>query len=142
MDPVDVLIVGGGPVGLFGATLAGLHGMRVKIVEALPQLGGQLTVVYPEKLIYDVAGFRAIRAQALVDMLVEQALDYEPEIFTGERVEQLARDEEGILEVTTSRGMHRARIVLLTAGIGSFAPHPVPAEGVEWFGGVIESPGP
>ena len=129
----DVLIVGGGPVGLFGAALASLHGMRVKIVEALPRLGGQLTAVYPEKKIYDVAGFRGVRAQDFAETLIAQALDYEPEIVTNEMVERVEQEDEDTFSVVTNRGRHLTRTVLLTVGIGSFSPRPIPAAGADRF---------
>lgn len=130
-NPVDVLVVGGGPVGLYGAALAGMHGMRVKIVESLPELGGQLAAVYPEKLVYDVGGFKAIRAKDLAQALVEQAMAQEPEVCTGERAERIDQDADGLLHVITARADHPTRLVLVTAGIGSFAPRPIPAAGAE-----------
>ena len=69
---VDVTIIGGGPIGLFTAFYGGMRQMTVKIIESLPQLGGQLAALYPEKFIYDVAGFPKVRAQELVDRLIDK----------------------------------------------------------------------
>ena len=77
---VDMTIIGGGPVGLFTAFYAGMRQASVKIIESLPQLGGQLTALYPEKYIYDIAGFPKISAQDLVDRLTEQMHQFEPTI--------------------------------------------------------------
>jgi thioredoxin reductase len=64
-DVVDVAIVGAGPTGLFAAFYAGLRQMSVKLIDSLEILGGQLTTLYPEKYIYDVAGFPKILAKDL-----------------------------------------------------------------------------
>ena len=135
MEPVDLVIIGGGPVGLFGAALAGLHGMRVKILESLPELGGQLAAVYPEKLVYDVGGFKAVRARDLAAALVEQAMAQEPAVFLGERADRIEEDAEGLLHVMTPGGDHPTRLALVTAGIGAFAPRRMPAEGADAFEG-------
>jgi thioredoxin reductase (NADPH) len=87
----DVAIIGGGPTGLFAAFYAGLRGMSVLIIDSLEILGGQLTTLYPEKYIYDVAGFPKILAKDLARNLIEQARQYKPRVALGERVEQLTR---------------------------------------------------
>ena len=56
----DITIIGGGPAGLFAAFYGGMRGMKVKVIESMPQLGGQLSALYPEKYIYDVAGLSLI----------------------------------------------------------------------------------
>lgn len=75
---VDLLVVGAGPTGLFAAYYAGFRGMSVAVVDALPEPGGQVTAMYPEKMIYDVAGFPEVRGRDLVDALVRQAAQYDP----------------------------------------------------------------
>ncbi|WP_304459922.1 NAD(P)/FAD-dependent oxidoreductase, partial [Alicyclobacillus sendaiensis] len=84
-----MLIIGGGPTGLFAAFYAGLRNCSCKIIDSLPQLGGQLAMLYPEKYIYDVAGFPKIRARDLVDQLVEQAMTFKPGVHLNESVERL-----------------------------------------------------
>jgi thioredoxin reductase len=117
----DVTIVGGGPVGLYGLYSAGLHGLSARLIERLPHLGGQLTALYPEKLIFDVAGYPAVRAQVLVEALKEQALQYGAEVCLGEEVRHLAVDPEGVT-ITTSQRQYQSRTVVITAGIGEFRP--------------------
>src|ERR1044071_3387335 len=82
----DVTIVGGGPVGLFAAFYAGLRQMSTKIVDSLEELGGQLTALYPEKYVFDVAGFPKVYARDLAKNLIQQALEYHPTINLGETV--------------------------------------------------------
>ena len=120
---VDVAIVGAGPVGLFGAFYAGLRGLSVKIVDSLEILGGQLTTLYPEKYIYDVPGFPRILAKDLANNLAEQAGQYKPDICLGDRVEMLTREgEAGLFNIRTQSNVHRARVVIIAAGVGAFEP--------------------
>ena len=118
----DLTIVGAGPVGLFAAFYAGLRTMSVKIVDSLAEPGGQLAALYPDKYIYDVAGFPKVRARALVDDLVVQALQYGPTVCLGEQATTLAAADGGWVIGTDGGRPHRSRTVLLTAGIGYFAP--------------------
>jgi thioredoxin reductase (NADPH) len=119
----DLLIIGGGPTGLFAAFYAGLRKMSVTIVDSLEVLGGQLVTLYPEKDIYDVAGFPKVLAKDLASNLVEQALQYHPRICLGEQVMTLEFDEgESCYNVTTTSSKHRSRAILIAAGIGSFTP--------------------
>ncbi len=130
MELYDVTVVGGGPVGLFGATMAGLHGMRVKIIESLPELGGQLYALYPEKPIYDVAGFPSILAKDLSTALVTQMMRFKPTVCMEESVLSVqAVQGEDSLEflLTTDHGTHRTRTVLIAVGLGSFVPRKLPA---------------
>ncbi len=121
-DLYDITIVGGGPVGLYGAYYAGFRTLRTKIVESLDALGGQITALYPEKWIYDVAGFPRILGRELVDKLTEQAMQYHPTVCTGETVERLVRDADGTLRLVTNRATHLTRVLVITAGIGAFHP--------------------
>ena len=121
-DLFDVTVIGGGPVGLYGAYYAGFRTLRTKIVESLDALGGQVTALYPEKPIYDVAGFPRIIGRQLVDNLVEQAGQYHPAVCTGETVEKLERAADGTLRLTTNRDTHASKVLLVTAGIGAFHP--------------------
>src|ERR1700730_14323153 len=97
----DITIIGGGPVGLFTAFYGGMRQCSVKIIESMPQLGGQLSALYPEKYIYDVAGFPKIRAQELVDRLKEQAFHFDPTICLEEKVVDVVKNNENIFEITT-----------------------------------------
>jgi len=118
----DVTIVGAGPVGLFAAFYAGLRTMKVKIVDSLSEAGGQLAALYPDTYIYDVAGLPKVKARALVDDLVAQALQYAPTICLGEQATTLTAENGGWVIRTDRDRLHKSRTVLLTAGIGYFAP--------------------
>lgn len=130
MDLYDIIIIGGGPAGLFGAYYAGLRGMRAKIMDALPVLGGQLATLYPEKYIYDMPGFPRILARDLADNMVEQALQYGASVCLEEKVLGLVSDGE-VVTITTTKGEHHARAALITAGVGAFNPRSLNAPGVE-----------
>lgn len=118
----DITIIGGGPTGLFTAFYGGMRQASVKIIESLPQLGGQLSALYPEKYIYDVAGFPKIRAQELINNLKEQMAKFEPSIVLEEAVEQLERLEDNSFKLTTSKGIHYTKAIIITAGNGAFQP--------------------
>lgn len=124
----DITIIGGGPAGMFTAFYAGLRQMSVKIVESLPQLGGQLTALYPEKYIYDVAGFPKVRAQELVENLTNQMQLFEQEVCLEESVESLMKAHDGTFILTTNKGRHFSRAVIITAGNGAFQPRKLPLE--------------
>ena len=89
---VDILIVGAGPVGLYGAYYAGARGLSVAVVDSLSQLGGQVTAMYPEKQIYDIAGLPAVSGRELVKGLVAQANQYEPTYILGHEAQDLGTD--------------------------------------------------
>jgi ferredoxin/flavodoxin---NADP+ reductase len=117
----DLVIIGGGPTGLFAAFYAGLRGMSVRIIDSLEVLGGQLATLYPEKYIYDVGGFPKILAKDLAQLLIDQANQYHPKISLGERVDRLEQRDD-IFYLHTNTIVHQARSVLIAAGIGAFEP--------------------
>src|SRR5919199_4105220 len=82
----DIIIIGAGPTGLFGSFYAGMRGLKTLIIDALPEVGGQVAVLYPEKFIYDVPGFAKILGRDLVKHLVEQAMTFHPDMHLGEQV--------------------------------------------------------
>jgi len=134
----DVIIVGAGPSGLFGVFYAGMRGMKTKVIEALPQVGGQLTALYPEKYIYDVAGFPRVTAKQLIENLKEQADLANPDAVyvLNQRVETLTKLEDGTFELKTDVGeSHYAKSVLITAGIGAFEPNRLPNESARAYEG-------
>ncbi|MGH3462802.1 MAG: NAD(P)/FAD-dependent oxidoreductase [Kribbellaceae bacterium] len=122
----DLLVVGAGPAGLYAAYYAGFRGYSVLLVDSLPELGGQVSALYPEKVIYDVAGFVAIKGQDLVDMLAEQAATADPTYLLGHRAEQLAVADDAVTVTTHLGDVVRAKAVLITGGIGTFSPRPLP----------------
>src|SRR5258706_1832402 len=131
-DLFDFTIIGGGPSGLYAAYYAGFRSLKVKIIDSLEELGGQVTALYPEKNIFDVAGFPKIYGRDLVKNLVEQALQYHPTVCLGEKVEHVKK-VDGAYELTTQKGYHRTKAVLITIGIGAFNPKKLPAPGSEHF---------
>lgn len=139
-DVYDITILGAGPTGLYAAFYAGLRGLRTKLIDALPQVGGQLAALYPEKDIFDVAGFRRVAAKRLVAELAEQGLAYEPTLCLGERAERLTlpgdpTDLSKPLRLGTTAGEHLTRVVLIAAGVGAFAPRKLESPGVAEFEG-------
>ncbi|WP_168122116.1 NAD(P)/FAD-dependent oxidoreductase [Paenibacillus sp. HB172176] len=121
-QPVDILIIGGGPSGLFAAFYGGMRQASVLLVESMPQLGGQLAALYPEKYIYDVAGFPKVTAQELVDRLKEQLSHFDTDIALEEKVLNVVKLDERLFEVATDRAVHYARSVIITGGVGAFEP--------------------
>lgn len=133
----DVVIVGAGPAGLFATYYAGFRGLRVALVDSLPELGGQVTAMYPEKAILDVAGFPSVKGRDLVAGLVDQALTAEPVRLLGRTARDLAVDADGLTLTLDDETAVRARTMIITAGIGKFAPRPLPA-GQDWVGRGVE----
>ncbi|GGC99184.1 ferredoxin--NADP reductase 2 [Thalassobacillus devorans] len=119
---VDTIIIGGGPTGLFAAFYGGMRQMSVKLIDSLPQLGGQLSALYPEKYIYDVAGFPKVLAKDLVSQLEEQARQFDPEICLEENVQQVEKLDEKLFKVTTTKAVHYSKTVIITCGAGAFQP--------------------
>ncbi|QJC53273.1 NAD(P)/FAD-dependent oxidoreductase [Paenibacillus albicereus] len=122
MEPVDIAVIGGGPAGMFAAFYGGMRQASVKLIESMPQLGGQLAALYPEKYIYDVAGFPKVTAQELVDSLRRQMDHFDPEVCLEEKVTGLVKRAEREFEIQTDKGTHLARAVIITGGVGAFEP--------------------
>ena len=133
VDEVDLLIIGAGPTGLFAAYYAGFRDLSVALVDSLPEPGGQVTAMYPEKMIFDVAGFPAVRGRDLVAALVEQAAQFKPRYLLGRQARTLTEVEDGLIVGLADGSSVRAGAVLITAGIGEFRPRPLPA-GDGWLG--------
>ena len=132
----DLCIIGAGPVGLFAVFEAGLLKMRCHLIDALPQIGGQLSEIYPHKPIYDIPGFPEIKAQELVDNLMEQIKPFNPGFTLGERVEQLQKDEEGNFIVNTSdQTQIHCKAVVIAGGLGCFESRKPEVENLEQFEG-------
>lgn len=131
----DITIIGGGPTGLFTAFYGGMRDMNVKIIDSLPQLGGQLSALYPEKYIYDIAGFPKVRAQELVDSLVEQAGYFNPEIVLEEAVKHIEKIDEHYFKVETTKDVHYSKTVVITAGAGAFEPRRLKLDRAEQYEG-------
>ena len=122
IEPVDIAVIGGGPAGMFAAFYGGMRQASVKIIESMPQLGGQLAALYPEKYIYDVAGFPKVTAQELVDSLQRQMEHFSQEVCLEEKVTNVIKREERLFEIHTNKAVHLARAVIITGGVGAFEP--------------------
>jgi thioredoxin reductase (NADPH) len=135
----DVLIIGAGPTGLYAAYYAGFRGLRVAVVDSLPELGGQVTAMYPEKAILDVAGFPTVKGRELVAGLVAQAASAAPTYLLERTASTLEQHEDHVVVGLDDGTRVRAGAVLITAGIGRFQPRPLPVgsdrvgRGVEYF---------
>ncbi len=142
MHQTDIIIVGAGPVGLFTVFEAGLLQLKCHLIDSLPQIGGQLSEIYPRKPIYDIPGIPSILAKDLVDNLWQQIAPFNPEFTLGERAEKLERLEDNNWVVTTSGGTKiKAPVVAIAAGLGAFEPRKPPltnitryeGKGIEYF---------
>ncbi len=123
MIHTDICIIGAGPVGLFAVFEAGLLKMRCHLIDVLPQIGGQLSEIYPKKPIYDIPGFPEVLAQDLVDNLKKQIDPFKPTYTLGERVETLAKREDGTFEIKTSdETVITCKAVVIAGGLGCFEP--------------------
>ncbi|SDI81643.1 NAD(P)/FAD-dependent oxidoreductase, partial [Natribacillus halophilus] len=109
VDLYDITIIGGGPAGLFTAFYGGMRQAKVKIIESMPQLGGQLSALYPEKYIYDVAGFPKVRAQDLVNELVEQMQMFEQTVVLDQSVETVNKLNDETFRIETDKDVHYSR---------------------------------
>ena len=133
-DPVDITIIGGGQTGLFALFYAGMRGVKAQIVDALPQLGGQLTALYPEKYIFDVGGFPKILAKDFVKGLAEQALQFKGPTHLNEIIMGLER-RDGTFVLQTEGGEFPTKAIVIAAGIGAFSPRRLPQTVAHpWYG--------
>lgn len=121
MEIYDITIIGAGPVGMFAAFYAGMRQAKTKIIDSLPQLGGQLATLYPEKYIYDIPGYPAVKASDLVANLEKQLTTFNHSFHLNEEVLSITKEDE-IIEITTTKGIHYSKAVILTLGSGSFQP--------------------
>jgi thioredoxin reductase (NADPH) len=124
---VDVAIIGAGPTGLYGAYYAGFRGLSVALIDSLSEPGGQVTAMYPEKMIFDVGGYPSIRGRDLVEALVTQAGAFKPTYRLGVLAEGLTYlDDKPVLTLSNGESWH-CGAVIITAGLGNFTARPLPA---------------
>ncbi|TYR74641.1 NAD(P)/FAD-dependent oxidoreductase [Rossellomorea vietnamensis] len=129
----DVTIIGGGPAGLYSAFYSGLRGMKAKIIEFQPQLGGKIHV-YPEKMIWDVGGLIPTPGAKLIDQLVQQGLTFNPEVVLNEKIVSIARDEAGLFQLRAASGnVHYSKTVIIAVGSGILQPQKLNIEGADRF---------
>ncbi len=130
----DVIIIGGGPVGLFGLYHAHLRQLRARLIESMPELGGQVSALYPEKYIYDVGGFPKVTGRELIELLAEQSIKQNATVCLNEKVTGLEREGDA-WRLTTNAGSHLGRAVVIAAGLGAFNPRKLGVPGEEEFAG-------
>lgn len=136
MINTDIAIIGAGPVGLFAVFEAGLLKMRCHVMDALPQVGGQLSEIYPHKPIYDIPGSPGIKAQELVNNLMHQIAPFAPTYTLGERVEAIERQEDGSFVVSTSDNTKvHCKVIAIAGGLGCFEPRKPAIDQLEQFEG-------
>lgn len=134
MIQTDVAIVGAGPVGLFAVFELGLLKLRSHLIDYLPQVGGQLSEIYPKKPIYDIPGFPSVLAQELTDNLMEQIAPFKPTFTLGERVETVEKRGEGDFLLTTNMGTQiEAKVIVIAGGLGVFEPRKPAVENLEKY---------
>lgn len=130
---VDLLVVGAGPAGLYAGYCAGYRGLRVAVIDALPEIGGQVVGMYPEKAILDIAGYPAVRGRDLINSLIAQADTFSPRYWLGEEVQGLCSETDKVVLTTSAGRTIEAGAVVLAGGIGTFTPRPF-TPGLEFVG--------
>ena len=134
LDLFDTTLIGAGPVGLFGSFYAGMRGMKTLLIDSLPEPGGQLSALYPEKFVYDMPGFPRVLAKDLAAEMAKQGTRFQPTERYGEKVLHLETAEHGF-RLETDGGTHDTRTVIICAGAGAFSPKLLDVDGIEVFAG-------
>ena len=130
----DITIVGGGPVGLFTAFYAHLRQAKVKIIDSMPQLGGQPAILYPEKAILDIPAFPSLSGQELTDNLLSQLEPFDTSICLNETIIGLEKGE--VITLTTNKGQHLTNALIIAMGGGAFRPRPLELENADQFANI------
>jgi thioredoxin reductase (NADPH) len=132
MENTDIAVIGAGPAGLYASYYAGFRGFSVTLIDALEEVGGQVSAMYPEKEIFDIAGFASVKGRDLISGLWAQAGQFPVQLKLGEQAVELIQETESIVIRCESGYEVRAKAVVITGGIGSFSPRPLPV-GMEWL---------
>jgi thioredoxin reductase (NADPH) len=131
-DIKDITIIGGGPTGLYAAFYAGMRERSIRIIDSLPELGGQLMALYPEKYIYDVGGFPKILARDLAEALIQQAQQFRPDVTLDEEIREIEM-QDGQIQLKGRRDTYLTRTVILAGGKGAFEPVKLKCTGYDEF---------
>lgn len=134
-DSYDVTIVGGGPAGMFAAFYCGLHELRAQLIESLPQLGGQVAALYPEKRIWDVAGLPGVTGQELIDHLKDQLAIAPVDQFLGETVDDVVKEADGTFTITSAHRTSHSKAIIIALGNGAFTPRKLALDGADQLEG-------
>ncbi|MDN6626073.1 MAG: NAD(P)/FAD-dependent oxidoreductase, partial [Pisciglobus halotolerans] len=129
----DITIIGGGPAGLFAAFYGGMRNAKVKIIDSLPQIGGQVSMLYPEKAIYDIPAYPVITGADLIKNLSDQIDRFEQTICLDEEVQDVYKNDDGIFVLSTSKGIHYSKAVIIAAGNGAFQPRKLEIEDADHY---------
>lgn len=129
----DITIIGGGPVGMFAAFYAGMRNVKTKLIDSLPVLGGQVSLLYPEKTLYDVGGYAGVTGKELVSQLTSQMEHFEQTICLEEEVKEIEKLGEHHFKLTTSKGIHHSKTIIIATGQGSFQPRKLTLEKADTF---------
>ncbi len=130
----DVIVVGGGPVGLWAAYYSAFRGLKTVVIESTESLGGQAMYLYPEKVITDLPGIPAITGAELVRNLIKQMNSVSVESVTGANVTSVSKDK-GLMKISTTKGEFEGKYVILTPGVGNFIPNKLNVPEVDSFEG-------
>ncbi len=134
-ESYDVTIIGGGPAGMFAAFYCGLHELHAQLIESLPQLGGQVAALYPEKQIWDVAGLPGVTGQKLVDRLKDQLTVAPIDQFLNETVDDVIKEDDGTFTIKSSQRISHSKAVIIALGNGAFTPRRLALDGADQLEG-------
>ncbi|MFL2099674.1 NAD(P)/FAD-dependent oxidoreductase [Desemzia sp. FAM 23989] len=129
----DITIIGGGPVGMFAAFYGGMRNAKVKIIDSLPQLGGQVSMLYPEKDIYDIPVLPVITGEELISNLTVQNSRFDQTVCLDEEVLDVVKNDDEIFKLTTNKGKHYSKAVIIAAGNGAFQPRKLEIDDAEKY---------
>ncbi|EXJ22920.1 Thioredoxin reductase [Alkalibacterium sp. AK22] len=129
----DITIIGGGPVGMFAAFYAGMRNAQTKIIDSLPVLGGQVSLLYPEKTIYDVGGYAGVTGKELIHQLTAQMQHFDQTLCLEEEVLGIEKLDDQLFQIETTKGAHFSKTIILTTGQGSFQPRKLTLDSAEQY---------
>ena len=136
MTPVDAVVVGAGPVGLFQVFELGLLGIHAHVIDSLPEPGGQCIELYADKPIYDIPATKVCTGRELIERLMAQIAPFKAEFHLGQQVDVVERQADGRFRVETSSGIQLlAKTIIVAGGVGSFQPRRLKIDGIKAFEG-------